>query len=152
MIPLTVVFARNFLKFLHFNILSMWKGFSLMWWLKFLKGVVPISTCGISTLNWLTLTPKTHFHNFTSSLLFIFSPGTKTYMTLGITPLWKYIGKQKLIYWKKINFFDILPKFREFEAESLVLWWEKYGLPFDTKNNYFRLHPGGWECDWHKGL
>ena len=46
-----------------------------------LKRVVLILTSVFSTLNWLTLTLKRHLlHNFTSRLLFIFSPRAKISM------------------------------------------------------------------------
>ena len=49
----------------------------------FLKGVMPILTCVIITLNWLTLTPKTHFSQIYLKLTFNFLFwGKNKYVTL----------------------------------------------------------------------
>ena len=64
-----------------------------------LKEVVPILTCVVYTLNWLTLTPKTHFAQFYLKITFYFlSWGKNKYVTLGMRLLWKYIRKSKLVY------------------------------------------------------
>ena len=57
-----------------------------------LKRVVPILTCVFSTLNWLTLAPKTHFIQFYLKVTFYFlSWGRNKYMTLGMRLSWKNI-------------------------------------------------------------
>ena len=70
-----ILFTKYLIKWKHIGRIN-WK---FQYWFN-LKGVVPILTCAISTLNLLTLTPRLILHNFTSGLLFIFSPEAKTSM------------------------------------------------------------------------
>ena len=53
---------------------------------------VPILICIFFTLNWLTLTPKTHFVEFYLKVAsYVLSWGKNKYVTLGMRLLWKYI-------------------------------------------------------------
>ena len=60
---------------------------------------------------------------------------------------------KKLFSGIPINFTFLLylQNYKEFEAEILDLHLEKYGLSYQ-KMYYFRLSPGGWECDREKVL
>ena len=114
-----------------------------------LKRVVPILTFVFSTLNWLTLALRHILYNFTSKLLFYFlSWGKNKYVTLGMRLLWKFIiRKSKLVYQNRYIF---CYNFQSIVNLKLKFWGynkKKYGLSFDLKKYYFRLSPGGWECN-----
>ena len=120
-----------------------------------LKVDMPILTCIFSTFNWLTLTSEMHFVKFhlevASRLL---SRNKRKYAPLGMRLLWKYIRNYFLVYHLISHFLLYLQNYKEFEAEILDLQSEKYIWAFIwyQKIYYFRLSPGGWECDRHKGL
>ena len=114
-----------------------------------LKGVsVPFLTSAISILNWLTLTPKTHF-----VFLYIFSPGAKTIMWhWGWGCNKKYIRKWKWVYRKLVQF-----------QTSKVLWtWSWHFGVIMRKNICFHMIPkktlfpvapwGMRICDRHKDI
>ena len=95
---------------------------------------MPILTCIFFTFNWLTLTSEMHFVKFhpeeASCLL---SWGKRKYAPLGMRLLWKYIRNYFLVYHLISHFLLYLQNYKEFEAESLDLQSEKYGLSFDIK-------------------
>ena len=115
---------------------------------------MPILTCILFTFNWLTLTSEMHFVKFHPEVAScLLSRGKRKYAPLGMRLLWKYIRNYFLVYHLILYFLLYLQNYKEFEAEILDLQSEKYGLSFDIKKiYYFRLSPGGWECDRHKGL
>ena len=105
---------------------------------------MPILTCVFFALNWLTLTPKTHFVQF--YLIFssyFLSWGQKYVCDTGDEAVMKKHKKIKTgIYWKSIFFF----RFQSIINLKLKFWGLIYGVLFDTKK-CFRLRPGGWECN-----
>ena len=56
------------------------------------------------TLNWLTLTPKTHSVQFYLKVAYYLLSWGKNKVTLGMRLLWKYIRKSKLVYQKRYTF------------------------------------------------
>ena len=98
----------------------------------------------IFTLNWLTLTPKTHFIQFYLKVASYFlSWGKNENVTLGMRLLWKYIRKSKLV----------IPKIGTFSAiTEIVLWiWSwNFGVImrkiqvfiWHQKRYYFQMGPG----------
>ena len=120
------------------------------------KGGLPILSCIFFTFNWLTLTSEMHFVKFHPEVAScLLSRGKNKYAPLGMRLLWKiwkYIRNYFLVYQLISHFLSYLQNYKEFKAKILDLQPEKYGLSFDIKMYYFRLSPGGWECDRHKGL
>ena len=118
-----------------------------------LKVDMPILTCIFFTFNWLTLTSEMYFVKFhpevTSCLL---SRGKRKYAPLGMRLLWKI--HKKLFSGILFNFtlFVISPKLQR-------IWNWNFGFAIRKiwtfiwyqKMYYFRLSPGGWECNQHKG-
>ena len=119
-----------------------------------LKVDMPILTHIFFTFNWLTLTSEMHFVKFHPEVAScLLSRGKRKYAPLGMRLIWKYIRNYFLVYQLISHFLLYLQNYKEFEAKILDLQPEKYGLSFDIKKMYyFRLSPGGWECDRHKGL
>ena len=84
------------------------------------------------TLNWLTLTRKTHFVQFCLKVAPYLLLGQKIRM-------WHwgwgcYENTQENQNWyTRIRFIFCSPKYSEFEPEILGLYWEKYKLSFDTQ-------------------
>ena len=119
-----------------------------------LKVDVPILTCIFFTFNWLTLTSEMHFvkfHPVVASCLL--SRGKRKYAPLGMRLLWKYIRNYFLVYQLISPFLVYLQNYKEFEAEMLDFAIRKiWAFIWYQKIYYFRLSPGGWECDRHKGL
>ena len=115
---------------------------------------IPILTCIFFTFNWLTLTSEMHFVKFhpeeASCLL---SRGKRKYAPLGMRLLWKYIRNYFLVYQLISHILSYLQTYKEFKAKILDLWPEKYDLfIWYQKMYYFRLSPGGWECDRHRAF
>ena len=118
-----------------------------------LKLDMPILTCIFFTFNWLILTSEMHFVKFHPVVAsFLLSRSKRKYAPLGMRLLWKYIRIYFLVYHLISPFLLYLQNYKEFEAEILHFAIRKYGLSFDIKIYYFRLSPGGWESDRHKGL
>ena len=119
-----------------------------------LKGVVPILTCVFYTLNWLTLTPETHFAQFYLKVSFYFLSWAKNkYVTLGMRLLWKYIRKSKLVYQLICTVSAITSKVKWIWSWNFgVIMRKIWAFIWHQKKYYFRLSPGGWEYDRHKGL
>ena len=119
-----------------------------------LKVDMPILTCIFFTSNWLTFTSEIHFVKFHPEVAsYLLSRGKRKYASLGMRLLWKYIRNYFLVYELTLHFLSYLQNYKEFEAEILDLQLEKYWLfIWYQKMYYFRLSPGGWECDRHKVL
>ena len=98
-----------------------------------LKMDMPILTCIFFTFNWLTLTSEMHFVvSPWGSFLFTLQRQRK-YAPLGMRLFWKYIRSYFLVYHLTSHFLLYFQNYKEFEAESLDLQIEKYGLSFDIK-------------------
>ena len=115
---------------------------------------MPILTCIFFTFNWLTLTSQMHFVKFHPEVAScLLSRGKRKYAPLGMRLLWKYIRNCFLVYHLISHFFVISPKLQR-------IWSWNFGFAISQiwafiwyqKIYYFRLSPGGWECDRHKGL
>ena len=117
----------------------------------FLKVDMPILTCIFFTFNWLTLTSEMHFvkfHPVVASCLL--SRGKRKYAPLG---MWKYIRNYFLVYQLISPVLVYLQNYKELEAEIFGFAIRKiWAFIWYQKIYYFRLSPGGWECDRHKGL
>ena len=117
-----------------------------------LKVDMPILTCIIFTFNWLNLTYEMHFVKLhpqvASCVLFrrkLAPPGDKAIM--------KIHKKYFLVYQLTSHFFVISPKLQRiwswnFGSATRKIWV----FMWYQKMYYFRLSPGGWECDRHKVL
>ena len=127
---------------------------SIFYPLLFVKGGCAHFNMHIFTFNWLTLTSEMYFVKFHPEVAScLLSRGKRMYVPLGMRPLWKYIRNYFLVYHLISHILLYLQNYKEFEAEILDLQLEKYGLSFYyQKMYYFRLSPGGWECDLHKVL
>ena len=93
---------------------------------------MPILTGIFFTFNWLNWTSKMHvvkFHPPVASWLL--SRGKRKNAPVGMRLLWKYIRNYFLVYHLTSHFLLYLQNYKEFEAESLDLQIEKYGLSFD---------------------
>ena len=151
--PISTVFQRTS-KFLL-------KTFS---WPNFLGRVEPdmpilTITCIFFTFNGLTLTSEMHFVKFHPEVAScLLSRGKRKYAPLGMRLIWKYIRNYFLVYQLISHVLSYLQNYKEFKAKILDLQPEKYGLwAFiwcikKCRAYHFRLSPGGWECDRHKGL
>ena len=119
-----------------------------------LKVDMPILTCIFFTSNWLTLTSEMHFvkfHPVVASCLL--SRGKRKYAPLGMRLLWKYIRNYFLVYQLISPFFGISPKLQRIWSWNFGFAIRKiWAFVWYQKIYYFRLSPGGWECDRHKGL
>ena len=108
-----------------------------------LKRVVPILTC-ILTLNWLTLTPKTHFVQFylkVASYFLSFSLSNKNTMNFHLTPILRQIWRRSLAHKFTVNapllcpLFSISRKVLHFQpcfdqnSSSLDLNFSKFSFP-----------------------
>ena len=105
---------------------------------------MPILKWVFLTFNWLTLTSKMHFFKFHPQVASYFTlQRQRKYAPLGMRLLWKYIRNYFLVYHLTLHFVLYLQNYKEFEAEILDLFIEKYGLSFDIKNVLFPVEPWG---------
>ena len=121
-----------------------------------LKVDMPILTCIFFTFNWLTLTSEMHFvkfHPVVASCLL--SRGKRKYAPLGMRLLQCMKIHKKLFSGIPINFtiFGISPKLQRIWSWNFGFAIRKiWAFIWYQKIYYFRLSPGEWECDRHKGL
>ena len=119
-----------------------------------LKLDMPILTCIFFTFNWLTLTSEMHFVKFHPCGSFLFTlQRQKKVCTPGDEAVMKI--HKKLFSGIPINFtiFGISPKLQRIWSWNFGFAIRKiWTFIWYQKIYYFRLSPGGWECDRHKGL
>ena len=122
-----------------------------------LKVDVSILTGIFFTSNWLTLTSEMHFVKFhpevTSSSSCLLSRGKRMYVPLGDEAVMKI--HKKLFSGIPFNFtyFVISPKLQRIWSWNFGFATRKiWAFIWYQKMYYFRLSPGGWECDRHKVL
>ena len=115
---------------------------------------IPILACIFFTFNWLTLTSEMHFVKFHPEVAScLLSRGKRKYAPLGMELLWKYIRNCFLVYQLTLHFFVISPKLQWIWSWNFEFCnWKNMGFHLMSKMYYFRLSPGGWECDQHKVL
>ena len=100
---------------------------------------MPFQACVFSILNGLILTPKTHFAQFTSWILFIFSPGAKHVCDTGDEVVIKIDKKQVCRCTFCYNFQSIV------NMKQKCLGCEEKNMDFylTPQKYYFQLSPGG---------
>ena len=119
-----------------------------------LKVDMPILTCIFFTFNWLTLTSEMHFVKFHPEVdSCLLSRGKRKYAPLGMRLLWKYIRNYFLVYQLISRFLLYLQNYKEIWSWNFGFAIRKiWAFIWYQKIYYFRLSPGGWECDRPKGL
>ena len=122
--------------------------------MRLLKVDIPILTCIFFTFNWLTLTSEMHFVKFHPKVAScLLSRCKRKYPPLGMRLLWKYIRNYFLVYHSISHFFVKSPKLQRIWSWNFGFAIRKiWAFIWYQKTYYFRLSPGGWECDRHKVL
>ena len=120
----------------------------------YLQVDVPILTCIFFTFNWLTLTSQMHFVKFHREVAScLLSRSKRKYVPLGMRLLWKYIRNYFLVYHLISYFLLYLQNYKKIWSWNFGFAYRKiWAFIWHPKMYYFRLSPGGWECDWHKVL
>ena len=117
-----------------------------------LKMDMPILTCIFFTFDLLTLTSEMHFVKFHPEVAScLLCRGKRMYAPLGMRLLWKYKRNYFLVYQLTSHFFVISPKLKRIWSWNFGFATRKiWAFIWCQKMYYFRLSPGGWECDRHK--
>ena len=115
-----------------------------------LKGVVPILT----TLNWLTLTPKTHFFIILPQADFLFSllRQKQVHVTLGMRLFMKMHKKIKICIQKICIFCYNFQSIVNLRLKFCGYNEKNMGFHLTLKNELFLVVPWGWECNGQKVL
>ena len=112
-----------------------------------LRGYAHFDMC-IFTLSWWILTPKIHFVQFYLKVASYFLPwGKNKNVTLGKRLLWKYIKNEN---WYTGNRYIFCHSCQSRVNLKLKIWCyneKNMGFHLTPKKYYFRLSPGGWDCN-----